>query len=79
MIASAMRRAALTAVLLLAATVALPASEKSPAQSADQVKPLLVGAVVPQVSLADLNGDAFDLKQAVSSKPSILVFYRGGW
>ncbi len=46
---------------------------------AEDVSPLLNGENIPQVKLIDANGKAFDLNAAVALKPTILVFYRGGW
>jgi peroxiredoxin len=42
--------------------------------------PLLAGASVPANSLVkDLRGKSFDLNAAIAAKPTVLVFYRGGW
>jgi len=49
------------------------------AATADEVCPLLVGAKVPKVSFTRVDGTAFDLPAAVSQKPAVLIFYRGGW
>lgn len=49
-----------------------------PASAAD-VRPLLIGASVPEVTLRTADGKAFDLSAAVSRKPVTLIFYRGGW
>lgn len=43
------------------------------------ISPLLSGENIPQVKLLDAAGQSFDLNAAVLSKPTILVFYRGGW
>ena len=45
----------------------------------DDISPLLIGESIPMVSLKDVNGKSFDLNRAIASKPSILIFYRGGW
>ena len=45
----------------------------------EDISPLLVGENIPPASLADAAGKPFDLNAAVASKPTILVFYRGGW
>jgi peroxiredoxin len=34
---------------------------------------------VPEVTLRTADGEAFDLSAAVSRKPAVLIFYRGGW
>ncbi|MGH2624348.1 MAG: peroxiredoxin-like family protein, partial [Sphingobacterium sp.] len=45
----------------------------------EDISPLLVGETIPTVTLQDAKGMPFDLNKAVSSKPTILIFYRGGW
>lgn len=49
------------------------------ATSAEQVRPLLLGSTLPDVSLQSVDGKPVSLKQQVNGKPAILVFYRGGW
>ncbi len=45
----------------------------------EDISPLLAGENIPQAVLADAAGKPFDLNAAVAAKPTILVFYRGGW
>ncbi len=47
--------------------------------SPQDVCPLLTGTCIPQVVLRTVEGNSFDLMAAVRAKPSILIFYRGGW
>jgi len=47
--------------------------------AAQQVRPLLIGAEVPDVTLATGDGQAFDLQAAVAKQPTVIIFYRGGW
>jgi hypothetical protein len=47
--------------------------------SPQDVCPLLTGTCIPQVILSTVEGNSFDLMDAVRAKPSILIFYRGGW
>jgi peroxiredoxin len=49
------------------------------APSAAEAKPLSVGATAPAVTVKTADGTAFDLGAALSEKPTILIFYRGGW
>lgn len=50
------------------------------AASADQTHPLTVGATLPpNLQPATIEGKPFDLDKAVRSKPTVLIFYRGGW
>ena len=54
-------------------------SERPVAQRADDVWPLPVGATVPKVTLQTFDGKAFDLGASIKAKPTVLIFYRGGW
>ena len=44
-----------------------------------QVNPIGVGQPVPQVTLKSADGIEVALPEAIKDKPTILVFYRGGW
>ncbi len=61
--------------LVTAAVVEGQALPNSPGQ----VRPLMVGASVPAAQLKTAAGEDFDIGSAVAAKPTILVFYRGGW
>ncbi len=41
--------------------------------------PLNVGSHIPDVNVATIEGSATNLRDQVRQKPTILVFYRGGW
>jgi peroxiredoxin len=45
----------------------------------EDISPLLVGENIPEVSLQTYKGKSFNLLESVKSKPTIIVFYRGGW
>ena len=64
-------------VALLA--TAMPCWAAEVADSAQQVRPLLVGSQIPAVQLKTASGEAYDLQKAAAEKPSVLIFYRGGW
>jgi peroxiredoxin len=49
------------------------------AAAATDVVPLGKGDAVPALTLKTVDGKAFDLKEAVGKKPTVLIFYRGGW
>lgn len=66
------------AVLCLATPVVGRAQHGAPT-SAQDIKPLLIGASVPDVTLQTPDGKAFNLKAAAAKKPTVLIFYRGGW
>lgn len=47
--------------------------------AAAQVRPIIVGSPVPDVSLDAPDGTSVSLKETVTGKHSVLIFYRGGW
>lgn len=46
---------------------------------AEAVCPIKIGSEIPKLTLQTPEGKAFDLRAAVARKPTLLVFYRGGW
>jgi peroxiredoxin len=46
---------------------------------AENVAPLKAGARAPSVTVKTVDGADFDLGQAFAAKPTVLMFYRGGW
>ena len=76
--------------IVLAVALALPltvghfAAADGPAATeivsdAKLVKPLDVGATVPDVSVRTSGGEETQLSQVLDGRPTALVFYRGGW
>lgn len=49
------------------------------APSADKICPILIGSAVPSITLNDINGKTTSISNIIKDKPSIIVFYRGGW
>lgn len=47
--------------------------------SADKTHPLDVGDSVPDVSVQALDGKTVSLLDQVKARPTVLIFYRGGW
>lgn len=45
----------------------------------EDISPLLNGEKIPMADLPDASGKPVNLNQAVAARPTILVFYRGGW
>ncbi len=70
----ALSAAAMAAWILLPATLA-----EDVAPRPEGVRPLLIGATVPPVPLTDSEGEAVDLGDVLSNKPTVVIFYRGGW
>lgn len=54
-------------------------AKTGPASSAEEVRPLLEGMKVPDAVVSDTEGSPFSLKAMLMQKPSIVLFYRGGW
>ncbi len=49
------------------------------ANKATEVCPLLIGTKVPDAELVDPDGQKHSLSDIVKQKPTVLIFYRGGW
>ncbi len=49
------------------------------ADKAADVRPLQVGAVIPDGALLSLGGGKVEFKKLAEQKPSVVIFYRGGW
>ncbi len=65
------------AALVVAAFVCSARAEL--ASTADSVKPLAVGAEVPEATLMTSSGDSFSLRDEATKQPTVIIFYRGGW
>jgi len=65
-------------VSLISPTVLAGCRDELPESSAE-VCPVLVGTEIPKVILTSLDGSPFNLFSEVSGKPSVVIFYRGGW
>jgi len=65
--------------LMAASLVPATSAEDGVAGSAKSVRPLLIGATVPAVTLATADGKTVELGEVLSRKPTVVVFYRGGW
>ena len=49
------------------------------ASSANEICPIKVGAKIPPLQLPTVDGNLFDLNAEFGQKPTVLIFYRGGW
>ncbi len=47
--------------------------------SPHDIRPLSVGEIVPKLTLNIFGGGPLDLNAALNEKPTVLIFYRGGW
>jgi len=57
----------------------VPRTQAQISDKAEDISPLLIGEVLPSASLQDADGNRIELRSILKSKPTILVFYRGGW
>ena len=49
------------------------------ASRAEDVRPLEVGRKVPPARIYTIEGEAADIREVSRRKPTVLIFYRGGW
>ena len=74
-------RLVLAALSLLLGAAGCTAEEPppGPAASAEEARPLEVGAALPDVELRDVDGRPVRLRTLARDGAIALVFYRGGW
>lgn len=46
---------------------------------AEDISPLLIGETIPKVDVIDTDGNIVSLTKIIEHKPTVLIFYRGGW
>ncbi len=81
------RKSSLLALLLSAVILAAgpPAGAQQQRDRAalpgapDQICPLPLGSPFPDLTLQTVAGKDFDLGSAIRAKPTILIYFRGGW
>jgi peroxiredoxin len=69
-------------IALILAGLSFPAAaldRNKIAEDAEDVTPLLIGQKMPNTTLQTVDGDPVSLKALVMQKPTVLIFYRGGW
>lgn len=49
------------------------------ASTPEEVSPLLIGEKIPEVFVNTVSGDKKLVTEILKEKPSVLLFYRGGW
>ncbi|MBY5993690.1 peroxiredoxin-like family protein [Ferrimonas balearica] len=67
------------ALLALCLTLVAPLAQAEIAASPEQVSPLLNGMMVPDIQVQNSDGQALSLNAQMAGKPSLVLFYRGGW
>lgn len=70
---------AFTVALLLTLGSMASAEPHKIAPAPDQICPALIGSQLPPIALQGLDGQAFDLNRAIAEKPTVLIYFRGGW
>ena len=48
-------------------------------ENAEDISPILIGETIPEATLLDKKGNEVNLNEIIKEKPTVLVFYRGGW
>jgi len=54
-------------------------SQSEIAAESTAISPLLIGEKIPNIALSDVSGKKINLLELAAQKPSVIVFYRGGW
>lgn len=72
-------RNTITTSLLLTATLLLPAFLMGAPEKPTEVNPIEVGSTVPNVPLTQADGQSIQLRELVSEKDTVIIFYRGSW
>jgi peroxiredoxin len=75
---STARRSALAGLIIPVLFAAKLAAGAVPT-GAENTQPLKAGVLAPAVVVKTVDGTDFDLGRAFADKPTILIFYRGGW
>lgn len=71
--------AASALIFLIAMTFATSSSAQNFADDPTQVSPVLTGTTIPDATVKTVDGNSASIKDLVSQKPTVLIFYRGGW
>jgi cytochrome oxidase Cu insertion factor (SCO1/SenC/PrrC family) len=69
----------ITILLLLSLVSQVAADSTKVANAPDQICPILIGSSLPAITVQDLEGKSFDLNKAIAEKPTVLIYFRGGW
>lgn len=48
-------------------------------KTADEINPLTIGTLIPEIEIHSLDERAISIRDIVSEKPTVILFYRGGW
>jgi len=67
-----------TALSIIAVMLAVTAVAQLP-EKAEDISPLLYGESIPGATLKAADGNEHSLQSLMEEKPTVLLFYRGGW
>lgn len=65
--------------ILFAAASTVANAQNAVAKTATDIAPLLIGEKIPNSTLKSSANAAVSLSELISTKKTVLVFYRGGW
>jgi peroxiredoxin len=68
-----------TAILSILVFVFVQTATAQVAETAQDIKPILVGTEIPHAQITSMDGKQQDIYDIVGKKPTVLVFYRGNW
>ena len=69
----------LIVTLLLTGMSIILYSQTEIAATPTDIAPLLIGEKIPDISLSDVTGKSVKILDLAAQKPSVVIFYRGGW
>lgn len=69
----------LLCTLLFTSLASLSFSQSDLPADPTAISPLLIGEKIPALTLVDMSGKDVSLLDLAAQKPSVIVFYRGGW
>ncbi len=68
-----------TALLLGGSLAAHAGKAVAVPTKAEDICPIKIGSRLPRLTVQTMGGKPFDLNAAIARKPTVLIFYRGGW
>lgn len=66
-------------IILIMTLFSMSSKAQNIPSNAEDISPRLIGETIPNALLQDPDGNDIELKHIIKSKPTVLVFYRGGW
>ena len=66
-------------LLLITLIIAGCSNQQSIPLVAEDISPILIGEKLPNANFQNVDGKSVQLRNLLEEKPTVLVFYRGGW